>query len=59
MSLFEVRICISDEKHYLIGWPIFNALHDGEVFMLLLASADFFKINFFKKFFQEYYHSVK
>ena len=27
--------------------------------MLLLSSADFFKINFFKKFFQEHYQSVK
>ena len=27
--------------------------------MLLLSSAYFFKINFFKKFFQEQYHSVK
>ena len=26
--------------------------------MLLLSSADFFKINFFKKFFQERYQSV-
>ena len=29
------------------------------VFMLSLSSADFFKINFFKKFFQEHYQSVK
>ena len=27
--------------------------------MLLLSSADFFKINFFKKLFQEHYESVK
>ena len=26
------------------------------VFMLLLSSSDFFKMNFFKKFFQEHYH---
>ena len=34
-------------------------LHDGHFFMLLVASADFFKVNFFKKFFQEHYQSVK
>ena len=27
----------------------FNSLHTGELFMLLFSSADFFKINFFKK----------
>ena len=27
--------------------------------MFFLSSADFFKINFFKKFFQEYHQSVK
>ena len=27
--------------------------------MLLLSSADFFKINFFEKFFQEHYQGVK
>ena len=32
----------------------FNSLHAGYFFILLLSSADlFFKINFFKKFFQE------
>ena len=36
-----------------------NFLHAGKFFMLLLSSADFFKINFFKKFFQERYQSVK
>ena len=36
-----------------------NSLHAGWFFMLLLSSADFFKINFFKKIFQEHYHSVK
>ena len=29
------------------------------VFILLLSSADFFKINFFKKIFQEHYQRVK
>ena len=32
-----------------------SSLHAGKLFMLLLSSADFYKINFFKKFFQEHY----
>ena len=31
----------------------------GNFYMLLLSSADFFKIIFFKKFFQEHYQCVK
>ena len=36
-----------------------NSLYAGQFFMLLWLSADFFKLNFFKKFFQEHYQSVK
>ena len=38
---------------------ILNSLHAGYFFMLFLLSADFFKMNFFNKFFQENYYSVK
>ena len=36
-----------------------RTLHSGYFFRFLLSSADFFKINFFKKFFQEHYLCVK
>ena len=38
------------------GWL---SLHTGYFFMILLLSADFFRINFFKNFYQEHYESVK
>ena len=38
---------------------VFNSLHAGEFFMLCCRLLIFFKINIFKKFFQEYHQSVK
>ena len=38
---------------------MYNSLHAGKVFMLCCRLLIFFKINFFKKLFQERYQSVK
>ena len=38
--------------------PVYKSLPTG-YFCLFLFSADFFEINFYKKFFQEYHQSVK
>ena len=46
------------KKSFIIPRPgpeVMNSMHSAQFFMLLFLSADFFKINFFKKFFQEHY----
>ena len=35
-----------------------NSLHAGKIFMIICRLLNFFKINFFEKFFQEYHQSV-
>ena len=49
---------LDSPAYRLVDCIITLSLHSGKFFMLLLSSADFFQ-NYFKRFFQEQYRSLK